>query len=165
MPDPAAVAALGDLLQIAGRKKEAEAQYALCEQAAKIGLAGGQLYNRQIALFYADHDLKPGEAYQLAKREYETRRDVYGVDALAWAALKAGKIDEARQAAKDALRLGTQDAKLFYHAGMVARAAGDIAPLRSICGGRWNSARASIRDSPRLPNRRWPSSLCIGFHK
>src|SRR5262249_4984638 len=127
LPDPVSVAALGDLLQTAGRTKEAEAQYALCEQTAKIGTAGGQLYNRQIALFYADHDLRPGEAYQLAKREYETRRDVYGADALAWAALKAGKIDEARQAVKEALRLGTQDAKLFYHAGMVARAAGDRA--------------------------------------
>jgi tetratricopeptide (TPR) repeat protein len=125
LPDPASVSALGDLLQVAGRTKEAEAQYALCEQTAKISAAGGQLYNRQLALYYADHGLKSGEAYQLAKREYETRRDVYGADALAWAALKAGKIDEARQAAKDALRLGTQDAKLFYHAGMVARAAGD----------------------------------------
>ena len=26
---------------------------------------------------------------------------------------------------KDALHLGTQDAKLFYHAGMIAHAAGD----------------------------------------
>jgi tetratricopeptide (TPR) repeat protein len=146
LPDPAAVAALGDLLQIAGRKKEAEAQYALCEQAAKIGAAGGQLYNRQIALFYADHDLKPGEAYQLAKREYETRRDVYGADALAWAALKAGKIDEARQAAKDALRLGTQDAKLFYHAGMVARAAGDIAAAQEYL-------RLALKLSPRFDPR------------
>jgi tetratricopeptide (TPR) repeat protein len=127
LPDPAFVAALGDLYQIAGRTKEAEAQYALCEQTARIGAAGGQLYNRQLALFYADHDLKPDEAYQLARREYETRRDVYGADALAWAALKAGKVDEARQAVKEALRLGTQDAKLFYHAGMVARAAGDRA--------------------------------------
>jgi tetratricopeptide (TPR) repeat protein len=127
LPDPAFVAALGDLYQIAGRTKEAEAQYALCEQTARIGAAGGQLYNRQLALFYADHDLKPDEAYQLARREYETRRDVYGADALAWAALKAGKVEEARQAVKEALRLGTQDAKLFYHAGMVARAAGDRA--------------------------------------
>jgi tetratricopeptide (TPR) repeat protein len=130
LPDPAFVASLGDLYQIAGRTKEAEAQYALCEQTARIGAESGQLYNRQIALFYADHDLKSDEAYQLARREYETRRDVYGADALAWSALKAGKIDEARQVVKEALRLGTQDAKLFYHAGMVARAAGDRATAK-----------------------------------
>src|SRR5262245_8892179 len=146
LPDPASVAALGDLLQIAGRTKEAEAQHALCEQTAKISAAGGQLYNRQIALFYADHDLKSGEAYRLAKREYETRRDVYGADALAWAALKAGKIDEARQAVKDALRLGTQDPKLFYHAGMVARAAGDRAAAQEYL-------RRALNLSPRFDPR------------
>jgi len=125
LPDPAFVAALGDLYQIAGRTKEAETQYALCEQTARIGAEGGQLYNRQLALYYADHDLKSGDAYQLARREYETRRDIYGADALAWTALKAGKVAEARQAVKDALRLGAQDARLFYHAGMIARASGD----------------------------------------
>jgi tetratricopeptide (TPR) repeat protein len=125
LPDPAFVAALGDLYQIAGRTKEAEAQYALCEQTARISAVGGRLYNRQLALYYADHDLKSGDAYQIAKHEYETRRDIYGADALAWTALKAGKIDEARQAVREALRLGAQDAKLFYHAGMIARAAGD----------------------------------------
>jgi tetratricopeptide (TPR) repeat protein len=130
LPDPAFIAALGDLYQIAGRTKDAEAEYALCEQTAKISAAGGRLYNRQLALFYADHDLKSGEAYQLAKSEYEMRRDIYGADALAWTALKAGKIDEARQAVKDALRLGAQDAKLFYHAGMIARAARDGAAAR-----------------------------------
>ncbi|HKQ78804.1 MAG TPA: tetratricopeptide repeat protein [Blastocatellia bacterium] len=125
LPDPAMVASLGDLYQIAGRAKEAESQYALCEQMAKISAARGQLYNRQLAIFYADHDLKPDEAYALANREYQARRDVYGADALAWAALKAGKIDEASKTIKEALRRGTQDAKLFYHAGMIARAAGD----------------------------------------
>jgi tetratricopeptide (TPR) repeat protein len=130
LPDPAFIAALGDLYQIAGRTKDAESEYALCEQTARISSAGGRLYNRQLALFYADHDLKSGEAYQLAKSEYETRRDIYGADALAWTALKAGKIDEARQAVKDALRLGAQDAKLFYHAGMIARAARDGAAAR-----------------------------------
>jgi tetratricopeptide (TPR) repeat protein len=146
LPDPASVAALGDLFHVAGRTKEAEAQFALCEQTARIGAASGQLYNRQLALFYADHDLNPGEAYQLAKREYEMRRDVYGADALAWAALKAGKIDEARQAVKDALRLGTQDAKLFYHAGMVARAAGDGATAQEYL-------RRAMKLSPRFDPR------------
>src|SRR5262245_59130282 len=146
LPDPASVSALGDLLQVAGRTKEAEAQYALCEQTAKISAAGGQLCKRNPALYYADHGLKSGEAYQLAKREYETRRDIYGADALAWAALKAGKIEEARQAAKDALRLGTQDAKLFYHAGMVARAAGDRAAAQEYL-------RRALNLSPRFDLR------------
>ena len=37
----------------------------------------------------------------------------------AWTALRAGKIDEARAASKEALRLGTADARLLYHAGMI----------------------------------------------
>ncbi|MGH9768040.1 MAG: tetratricopeptide repeat protein [Blastocatellia bacterium] len=130
LPDHVFVAALGDLYEIAGRAREAEAQFALCEQMAKISAASGQLYNRQLALFYADHDLKSEEAYQLAKREYELRRDIFGADTLAWTALKAGKIDEAGKMIKEALRLGTQDARLFYHAGMIARAAGDKAMAR-----------------------------------
>ena len=40
------------------------------------------------------------------------------------------KLDEAQAAIKDALRLGTRDAKLFYHAGMIARARGDAASAR-----------------------------------
>jgi Flp pilus assembly protein TadD len=63
-------------------------------------------------------------------REYEVRRDIYGADALAWTALKAGKIAEARLAIKEVLRLGTKDARLFYHAGMIARAAGDKSGAR-----------------------------------
>jgi tetratricopeptide (TPR) repeat protein len=127
LPDPPIVAALGDLYGIAGRAKEADARYALCEQMARIGAANGQLYNRHLALYYADRDLNVEEAYRLAAREYEARRDIYGADALAWAALKAGKIDEAKKTIGEALRLGTKDAKLFFHAGMIARAAGDKA--------------------------------------
>jgi len=59
------------------------------------------------------------------------RRDIYGADAVAWTALKAGKLAEAQAAIKEALRLGTQDAKLFYHAGMIARAAGNRASARA----------------------------------
>ena len=55
---------------------------------------------------------------------------IYGADAVAWTALKAGKIEEAQAAIKEALRLGTRDAKLFYHAGMIARAASDKAAAK-----------------------------------
>lgn len=130
LPDPIFVAALGDLYQLAGRQQEAAAQFALCEKLAALGSAGGNVYDRQLAIFYADHDLKPDEAYKMAKHEYDARQDIYGADALAWAALKAGRMDEAQRFMKEALRLGTQDARLFYHAGMIARAAGDKAAAR-----------------------------------
>jgi tetratricopeptide (TPR) repeat protein len=127
IPEPAFTAALGDLYKVTGPEKQSATQYALVEQSAKLSAAAGSLYDRHLALFYADHDLKAEEAYTLARKEYEIRRDVYGADALAWTALKAGKIVEAQTAIKEALRLGTQDAQIFYHAGMIARAAGDKA--------------------------------------
>ena len=117
-----------------GREREAAAQYALVEKIARLGEASGALYSRQLALFYADHGLKAEEAYKAAAREYEARRDIYGADALAWTALKAGKLEEARAAITEALRLGTRDARLLYHAGMIARAAGDRGAARDYLG-------------------------------
>lgn len=131
IPDPSFVAALGDLYQMAGRKQEAAAQYALVEAIGHLSTLNGTLYNRQLALFYADHDRKPSQAYASAVREYAVRRDIYGADALAWTALKAGKLAVAQKAIREALRIGTRDAKLDYHAGMIARAAGDTASARA----------------------------------
>ncbi len=125
LPDPAFVASLGDLYKLAGQDNDATSQYKLVEQIGRLSAMNGALYNRQLALFYADHDMKPEEAYANAGREYEVRRDIYGADAVAWTALKAGKLSEAQAAMREALRLGTKDARLFYHAGMIARAAGD----------------------------------------
>jgi tetratricopeptide (TPR) repeat protein len=125
LPDPYFVAALGDLYKLAGRDQDAENQYALVEQIGHLNAVNGTLYNRQLALFYADHDLKPEDAYANAAKEYEIRRDIYGADAVAWTALKAGRIAEAQTAIKEALKLGTKDARLYYHAGMIAQAAGD----------------------------------------
>ncbi len=130
LPDPNFVAALGDLYKLAGREQDANNQYDLVEKIGHLSELNGSLYNRQLALFYADHDIKTDEAYNLAAKEYEVRRDIYGADALAWTALKAGKLAEAQTAIKDALRLNTQDAKLFYHAAMIARAAGNETSAR-----------------------------------
>ena len=119
-PDPTFVAALGDLYHLAGREREAQIQYALVEQIGHLNALNGTRYNRQLAVFYSDHNLKPEEAYEDAVREYQDRRDVYGADTLAWTALKAGKPAEAQKAMGEALRLSTGDARLLYHAGMIA---------------------------------------------
>ncbi len=125
LPDPNFVAALGDLYKLVGREDDAKKQYELVEQIGHLSELNGTLYNRQLALFYADHDLKPEEAYANAVKEYEVRRDIYGADTVAWTALKAGKLNEAQTAIKEALKLGTKDAKLFYHAAMISKAVGD----------------------------------------
>ena len=120
------MATLGDLYKLDGRDKEAAAQYELVERIGQINELNGTLYNRQLALFDADHDIKSKRAYENATREYAVRKDIYGADALAWAALKNNKVAEAQSLMTSALRLGTKDARLFYHAGMIAKAAGDL---------------------------------------
>lgn len=130
LPDPAFVGTLGDLYAVSGREADAARQYDIVAKMGRLGEAAGVLYDRQLAAFFADHGLEPDRAFEIARREYEARRDVYGADVLAWTALKAGKLDEAKAAIADAMKLGTLDAKLFYHAGMIAQAAGDAAAAR-----------------------------------
>src|SRR5205085_5808995 len=127
VPDPTFVAALGDLYHLAGREREARQQYDLVAKIARLTAFHGALYNRQFALFRADHEMDPQAAYEDAAREYAVRKDVYGADAVAWTALRAGKLEEARAASTAALRLGTPDARLLYHAGMIELAAGSRA--------------------------------------
>ncbi len=130
-PDPTFVAALGDLYSLANRRTEADAQYALVEQIGRLSTLNGARYHRQIAVFEADHNRNAEEAYRNAKREYQDRHDIYGADTLAWTALKAGRLAEAQRAMQTALRLSTRDAKLFYHAGMISKAAGDQAKAQT----------------------------------
>jgi tetratricopeptide (TPR) repeat protein len=131
LPDPSVVAALGDLYAVAGRDSEARTEYALVEAIARLNAAQGALYDRQIAMFHADHDTELAEGHASAISAFAVRRDVYGADAVAWTAYKVGSIDEARAAIQEALRLGTRDTRLFFHAGMIARAAGDTAMARA----------------------------------
>jgi tetratricopeptide (TPR) repeat protein len=77
------------------------------------------LYNRELAYFYADHDRKLPEALDLATQELEIRQDIYAYDVLAWALYKNDQPQEALTAVTEALKLGTQDARLFFHAGMI----------------------------------------------
>ena len=127
VPTLAAMASLGDLYHLTGREPDAVIRYDLVAQLGEHSRkVHGTPYDRNFALFLADHDQKPEFAYELARSEYDSgRHDIYGADALAWTALKAGRVQEAEAASKEALRLTTKDSKLFYHAGMVARAAGD----------------------------------------
>ncbi len=120
VPMPIYVAELGDIYAQTGDTAEAEKQYKLVEYIGRLGHINQVLHNRDLALFYADHDRNLAEALELARKEFEVRGDVYTWDALAWALYKNGKYTEANEAMTHALRLNTQDTMLLFHAGMIA---------------------------------------------
>jgi tetratricopeptide (TPR) repeat protein len=124
VPTPDMVAALGDLLALLGKADKAEKQYALVEYIEHVNETNQVAYNRQLALFYADHDRKLSEAVTLAEAELQRRHDIYTYDTLAWAYGKNGRYADAWKAMEQALHLGTRDALLFFHAGIIAHGLG-----------------------------------------
>jgi tetratricopeptide (TPR) repeat protein len=125
VPMPEYVAALGDVYAKIGNPNEARKQYELVEYIGQLSARNKALYNRELAYFYADHDIKLQRGLELAQRELNHRRDIYAYDVLAWNLFKNGKFAEAREAVSRALKLGTQDAKLHYHAGMIYHRLGE----------------------------------------
>ena len=123
VPMPEAAIALGDIYTKLGRTDEARKQFELVEFVEKTGASGGT-YSRLLIVFWADHDMKLDEALAAARRERESRADIYTSDALAWCLYKKGQHAEAKTAIDEALRLGTRDAAINYHAGMIYRALG-----------------------------------------
>ncbi|HEY0785738.1 MAG TPA: tetratricopeptide repeat protein [Acidobacteriaceae bacterium] len=124
VPMPLYIAELGDIHAATGDAAEAEKQYKLVEYIGRLGHINQVLHNRDLALFYADHDRNLPEALSLAQKEFEVRSDVYTWDALAWALYKNSRYADADEAMAHALRLGTRDATLLFHAGMISAALG-----------------------------------------
>ena len=124
VPAPDTLALLGDAYLALGQNEKARAQFALVEKIGALASAQGVLYDRQRALYYADHDLKPAEAVKLARGELKVRHDIYAYDTLAWTLFKAGQLDEAAANMKRALKWNTRDASLWFHAGAIAFARG-----------------------------------------
>src|SRR5579862_5395230 len=120
VPFPAFAASLYDLDLQVGHSDDAQKQLKLLEFISTLNPLNERLFYRELALFYADHGLKLKESMELAKKELEVRHDIYTWDILAWVLYKYGNLSEAADAADKALRLGTEDALLDFHAGMIA---------------------------------------------
>ncbi len=124
VPMPLFISELGDLYAKSGDQAEAEKQYALVKYIGLLGHINQVLHNRDLALFDADHDRNLGEALDLAQKELEVRHDVYTWDALAWAFYKKGRLTEAAEASEKALKFGTRDSLLLFHAAMISEGLG-----------------------------------------
>lgn len=142
VPDIATVALIGDASEALGDSAGAEAAY---REVEKMAAENPEPYNRAWTQFRIDHGRAMPERVALLREELESRRDVYGHDQLAWALYQSGDHAAAREAMAGALRMGTQDAVLFFHAGMIEAALGSA-------GSRACASRARARPQPDLPS-------------
>lgn len=131
IPIPEYVIALGDVNAAAGNNAEAQKQYALVGAIQQLYAANGVDTDLEIALFNADHGLRPAETVTQARAAYARRPSIFAADVLAWALYRAGAYQEARAYSDKALALGMQDAIKYFHSGMIARAMGQTERARA----------------------------------
>jgi tetratricopeptide (TPR) repeat protein len=105
---------LVEALRATGRENEASG---IEVQLRKHGASSDP---RTMALFLATRHENPATALRLARTELDSRGDVFTHDALAWSLAAAGNLAEAHSEMQRALAEGTEDARLFFHAAVIA---------------------------------------------
>ena len=123
-PTPTLVSLLGDIAMLDGRSADATSSFDLVRATTKLQAASGAAIDLEAALFEADHDGSPAVAVALAKQAYESRPSIHAADAYAWALHRAGENVKAAALVDEALRLGTRDASLYFHAAAIHEATG-----------------------------------------
>jgi tetratricopeptide (TPR) repeat protein len=113
-----AAAALGDLYALTGRADLAKSQYQSFDLLERENAALEKSWRHMIN-FWLDHEQNLADALALATSEREARKDIFTCDTLAWALFKNGKTSEAKAFIDEALRTGTKDARINYHAGVI----------------------------------------------
>ena len=119
--DPATLGTLSDAYAGAGDSAKS-AEYARVLDVSVRTQPGA--YHRAWSLFLLDHGRHLPIVSRKIREELKTRKDIYAYDLLAWSLHKAGRDVDAQRAMAVALREGTRDAQLFYHAGMIEHALG-----------------------------------------
>jgi len=124
VPLPQFVATLADIHRAAGNRAEAREQYALIGAIQQLLAANRVNADLELALFRVDHGIRLKETLELALRARAARPSIYGDDIVAWALARNGRCAEAVAYSKRSLRLGTKDASLYFHRGMIERCLG-----------------------------------------
>ena len=123
-PLPEYLWVLAEALRAGGEGKEAS------EVESKLRSRGAAADPRTFALYLATRGEQPATAAQLANAELATREDVFTWDARAWALAAQGRWTQAAEDMRRALADGTQDARLFLHAGIIAVATKNVSEMR-----------------------------------
>ena len=129
VPLPEYVVALGDAQSAAGQSDEAARSYQLARAQIQLSQAAGVVVDVDLALLEADHG-DPAAALRYAEAGYAATPTIRAADAVAWALHRLRRDREAAEYSRDALRLGSIDPVLRYHAGAIEAGLGDVASAR-----------------------------------
>jgi tetratricopeptide (TPR) repeat protein len=129
LPLPEYVIALGEVRAAAGDIDAAKQSFELARAEIALFQASGVTVDLELAQFEADHG-DPAQALTLAEAAYGRTPTVRAADAVAWALHRLGRDGEAKPHADEAMRLGSRDPLLRYHAGAIAAALGDARTAR-----------------------------------
>lgn len=124
LPLPEYVIALGDAQMAAGDADAAARSYELGMAEIQLFQAAGVGVDVELALLEADHG-DAAAALEHAMAAHQSAPTIRAADAVAWSLYRLGRADEAATFAAEALRLGSLDPVLRYHAGAIAAARGD----------------------------------------
>jgi tetratricopeptide (TPR) repeat protein len=130
-PHPENLYVLGEALLRAGQPEKASAAFAEFEQKARLEMPKWDNANRDLILYLVDHAKQPDAALEVAELESARRRDVYTLEALAWALHANGRYAEARQSIEEALAVGIREPNMLYRAAAIAEATGDLGAARA----------------------------------
>ena len=117
--------ALAKGLHLAKHEAEANQAFAAFEAKSLEESDKKDNSNRDLVFYYTDQAKQPAKALRVAELEYAWRKDVYTLDAYAWALHTAGQNAEALRQIKAALSVGIRDARFFGHAGEISFKSGD----------------------------------------
>jgi tetratricopeptide (TPR) repeat protein len=145
-PSADAALALGDLYTLLGRTDEAKRNYDLFEALERQNVETEKSW-RHLIYYWLDHDKNLAEALIQARRERAQRKDIFTCDLLAWALFKNGELEAAKIAIKEALRLGTKDPRISYHAGVIYSANGSQSAARKYLQQALNNPALDVRQA------------------
>ncbi|MGW1001524.1 tetratricopeptide repeat protein [Streptomyces sp. NPDC002520] len=121
-PDPRYALELGELYESLGLNKDAERQYDLLRDRARVAVAGGVDEDLLLGQYEADHG-DPQEAVLQLEEEWRRQPGIEVADALGWALHRSGDDQEALTYAKTATDKtkggGVRSALYAFHRGMI----------------------------------------------
>ena len=123
VPLPEFVIAMGEIDAARGDQGAADQQFALARAEIALFRANGVTVDLELALFEADHG-DASRALELALAADRATPTVRAADAVAWALHRLGRDGEAGTWSAKALRLGSREPLLRYHAGAIEAALG-----------------------------------------